>query len=65
MKKSLFIHMLVDLSIVFLLFMIKRFKENKEEKRKIENVLNDLTYDMEFVESHLKRLINTLSPEGI
>lgn len=65
MKKSLFIHMLVDLSIVFLLFMIKRFKENKEEKRKIENVLNDLTYDMEFVESHLKRLINTLSPEEI
>lgn len=65
MKKSLFIHVLIDLSIIFLLFLIKVFKENKDKTEKIIDILNDLSYDMEFVESHLKELKNSLNVKEI
>lgn len=65
MKKSLFIHILIDLSIIFLLFLIKVFKENKDKTEKIIDILNDLSYDMEFVESHLKELKNSLNVKEI
>lgn len=65
MKKSLFIHVLIDLSIIFLLFLIKIFKENKDKTEKIIDILNDLSYDMEFVEIHLKELKNSLNVKEI
>lgn len=65
MKKSLFIHILIDLSIIFLLFLIKVFKENKDKTEKIIDILNDLSYDMEFVEIHLKELKNSLNVKEI
>lgn len=65
MKKSLFIHVLIDLSIIFLLFLIKVFKENKDKTEKIIDILNDLSYDMEFVEIHLKELKNSLNVKEI
>lgn len=56
MKKYLIYHVLADISVAAVLLILKDCKKREKQMKEINATLNSISYEVEFVEEHLRVL---------
>lgn len=56
MKKYLIYHVLADISVAAVLLILKDCKKREKQMKEINATLNSISYEVEFVEEHLRAL---------
>lgn len=56
MKKYLIYHVFADISVAAVLLILKDCKKREKQMKEINATLNSISYEVEFVEEHLRAL---------